>query len=299
MIDNFNKLKYDNDILIKNSIGNIFKRLNDDYISKKENIDLSIKDFFICTNLEEYSDFLSIVILKNKLEWTTINSIFFSLYKKELYTIDYLIFNAIEEIYNVTNNNKFYKISIDYNKYFNVYYLSVISINYDNSFSIKLCCSLSNFNVLSYIANKLELILEKNIFYKMDRNTFDESRNKILNDLFSEIKINSDDYFVSKFNYDFSKLYEDQYNDFDYDDFMDDSLIDEDCYFEVNYYSILGIEKNASMDEIKNAYRKKAKEWHPDICKDKNAEEMFKKINKAFKVLKNEDKRKEYDEMIF
>lgn len=63
-----------------------------------------------------------------------------------------------------------------------------------------------------------------------------------------------------------------------------------------DYYSILGIAKNASPDEIKKAYRKKAMEFHPDRNKgSKEAEEKFKKVSRAYEVLSDDQKRKLYD----
>ena len=63
-----------------------------------------------------------------------------------------------------------------------------------------------------------------------------------------------------------------------------------------DYYSLLGLKKNASDGEIKKAYRKLAMKYHPDHTKgDKSAEEKFKKISEAYAVLSDKDKRKEYD----
>ncbi len=63
-----------------------------------------------------------------------------------------------------------------------------------------------------------------------------------------------------------------------------------------DYYKILGIEKSASADDIKKAYRKLALKWHPDKNPgNKAAEEKFKKINEAYAVLSDASKRQEYD----
>lgn len=62
-----------------------------------------------------------------------------------------------------------------------------------------------------------------------------------------------------------------------------------------DYYEILGVPKNASQDEIKKAYRELALKFHPDRNKSKAAEEKFKKVNEAYAVLGDEQKRKQYD----
>jgi curved DNA-binding protein len=63
-----------------------------------------------------------------------------------------------------------------------------------------------------------------------------------------------------------------------------------------DYYEILGVPRTASEDEIKKAYRKLARKHHPDVNpNDKTAEEKFKKINEAYEVLSDKDKRQKYD----
>lgn len=65
-----------------------------------------------------------------------------------------------------------------------------------------------------------------------------------------------------------------------------------------NYYDILGVAKNASDAEIKKAFRKLARKYHPDIAKDKGGSEIkFKEINEANEVLSDPDKRRKYDEL--
>lgn len=62
-----------------------------------------------------------------------------------------------------------------------------------------------------------------------------------------------------------------------------------------NYYDILEIEQNASKDEIKSAFRKMARKYHPDINKEEGAEEKFKEIGKAYETLMDDEKRALYD----
>src|SRR5215471_10400361 len=69
-------------------------------------------------------------------------------------------------------------------------------------------------------------------------------------------------------------------------------------WFEKNYYDVLGSPENASDKELARAYKKLAKQFHPDANQgDKAAEERFKEISAAYDVLGDADKRKEYDEV--
>ena len=64
-----------------------------------------------------------------------------------------------------------------------------------------------------------------------------------------------------------------------------------------SYYDILGVSQNADDKEIKKAYRSLARKYHPDVCKEPGAEERFKKINEAYSVLSDAQKRAQYDNM--
>ena len=65
-----------------------------------------------------------------------------------------------------------------------------------------------------------------------------------------------------------------------------------------DFYSVLGVSKKASQDEIKKAHRKLVRQYHPDTNPDdKAAEERFKEINEAYEVLSDAQKRRKYDEL--
>ena len=64
---------------------------------------------------------------------------------------------------------------------------------------------------------------------------------------------------------------------------------------EVDLYAILGIERSASPDEMKKAYRRLARKYHPDVNNDDDAAERFKEINLAYEVLSDPQKKQQYD----
>ena len=64
-----------------------------------------------------------------------------------------------------------------------------------------------------------------------------------------------------------------------------------------DYYEVMGVQRDATQEDIKRAYRKLARKYHPDVSKEKNAEELFKELQEAHEVLKDPEKRAAYDQL--
>lgn len=77
------------------------------------------------------------------------------------------------------------------------------------------------------------------------------------------------------------------------------NVINEEENTFVDYYKILEINEDASMEEIKKAYRKLIAKYHPDIYKESDAHQKSIEINKAYQILSDEESKAEYDDLYF
>src|SRR5439155_23975775 len=64
-----------------------------------------------------------------------------------------------------------------------------------------------------------------------------------------------------------------------------------------DYYGVMGVDRKASAEEIKNAYRKLARKYHPDVAKERDAEEKFKELGEAYEARRDPEKRPAYDQL--
>ncbi len=64
-----------------------------------------------------------------------------------------------------------------------------------------------------------------------------------------------------------------------------------------DYYEVMGVARDATQDDVKRAYRKLARKYHPDVSKESDAEELFKEVGEAYEVLKDPEKRAAYDQL--
>jgi len=64
-----------------------------------------------------------------------------------------------------------------------------------------------------------------------------------------------------------------------------------------DYYAVMGVARDATADQIKQAYRKLARKYHPDVSKEPDAEQRFKEVGEAYEVLRDPQKRAAYDQL--
>lgn len=269
---------------------------------------LKSKDLFIARKLSfatknftyknEFTSYVKELIKTLEVDSTVFEMFIYDTYKLSLYSLEDRLIScfwnyAVNKKKNIIKSVEFY-----YDTETNSY---VIYLVLKQTSSIILIFQDIDLYLIQKVITFLEVDLDNN---KIDLILSDSE------DLELEVTVIS---FMNKNNfvdlYAFTDDFEDDEDDFDesdnlddeddFDDDFDESYENYDNEFvkksQKDYYGILGVSKNASIEEIRKAYRDKAKQWHPDVCADKKATEMMRQINEAYSILSDDKKRQEYD----
>lgn len=258
---------------------------------------LKSKDLFIARKLSiatknftyknEFISYVKELIKTLEVDSTVFEMFIYDTYKLSLYSLEDRLIScfwnyAVNKKKNIIKSVEFY-----YDTETNSY---VIYLVLKQTSSIILIFQDIDLYLIQEVITFLEVDLDNN---KIDLILSDSE------DLELEVTVIS---FMNKNNfvdlYAFTDDFEDD-EDIDFDNDFDESYDNYDDEFvkksQKDYYGILGVSKNASKEEIRKAYRNKAKQWHPDVCADKKATEMMRQINEAYSILSDDKKRQEYD----
>ncbi|WP_412031921.1 DnaJ domain-containing protein [Malacoplasma muris] len=280
---------------------------------------LSLKKIYDSNNLNVVlAKLKNLKYNKNKVSVPFLETLFYSKYDLELLPFDLKIKNVFDSIQDKLNDNykiKEFLILSKSSDTFNLNLLFMMTYNKKGKLYCDLIYQDKCDNAINNFKKLLDSILEnkQNYFLKYfdDNNFFQDD---MISSFLKNNKKQSNNYFVNKFTYDFDSpffrqinrnfLYKDKYSfedddEFDFDDFDEyfDAEVDE--MFNDNFnpniltktycYELFGLTSNASISEIKRAYRAKARMYHPDINKSADGEKKFKEINAAYRLLIGKD----------
>lgn len=244
---------------------------------------------------------------QNKISVPFLESLFYSKYNLELLPYDLKIKNILDSISEKLNDNyKIKEFAILYKSKdtFDLNLLFLFTYNKKGKVNCEFIYQDYSTDTINNLKNFLDYIWENNSSYFLkyfyDVNLYQDN---VIGNFLLNNKKDPTNYFVNKFPYDFDSpyfrqihhnylykdktLYEDDEFDFDEFDEYFDSEFDELFETDIdktnisinNCYEIFGLTKDASISEIKRAYRSKARMYHPDVNKTKDGEKKFKEIN--------------------
>lgn len=289
----FNKVKENifSDVYFINEVREIIK--NEIFRINSQNIfDNHLKKVNV-NNYEKYINEMLNIMAKFRFDYTIFDIYFFTILDLHPMPLEERVEYAIDSIFEKKENGNNLTLKI----------IEIENLADEKTFYI-LCLSLNSNEEFYLIFADINYELVKRLNSYLKTQIINKNKNENKDFLVDQFVKKEENFYHTDANFYFEYLNSDNENEYDenyFDNFDFDSFNFDDSDWDEflnrkekrnqsnskDYHAILGVSKNATEQEIKIAFRKKAKEWHPDVCNKENAEVMFKEINEAYNNLIN------------